>query len=74
MGAMTINEEFQLGELVTLVADTDSLVRMVTGITVRPTGLLYLVTHCTTETQHYAIELLKHVSETKKAAGFGRKE
>lgn len=49
--------KYDLGDIVYLITDPDQLERMVTGIRIRPSGVIYSITHSTLETDHYDIEL-----------------
>lgn len=48
---------YKLGEIVFLITDSDQVSRMVTGILIRPIGVLYYLTSGTIETLHYEIEI-----------------
>jgi len=54
---MNIKYSFRMGQIVYLKTDNEQLARMITGFTVRPTGIAYLLTVGTTETAHYDIEI-----------------
>ena len=63
---MQINNKFKLGEIVYLITDIEQNERMVTGIQVRPIGLIYLLQHLVTETFHYEIEITNEIDTLKK--------
>ena len=54
---MVIENKYEFGQIVYLVTDKEQLPRMVTGFTIRPTGVLYLCQSGITETAHYEMEL-----------------
>jgi hypothetical protein len=55
---MIVEEAFEIGGFVYLKTDPEQLIRVVTGITIRPGGLLeYKVSNADNETTHYEIEL-----------------
>jgi len=54
---MTINNKFNIGDTVWLTTDEDQKQRVITGIMIRKTMLIYQVTCCTDETGHYEYEL-----------------
>lgn len=54
---------FKIGEIVYLKTDFEQLPRMVTGILMRPYGLIYHLSNNTIETTHYQIEISKDVDE-----------
>lgn len=54
---MTIEPVFAIGQIVFLRTDPDQLVRMITGIKVCPGYLLYCVSICSEETNHYDFEV-----------------
>ena len=54
---------FKIGEIVYLKTDFEQLPRIVTGILMRPYGLIYYLSNNTTETTHYQIEISKDVDE-----------
>jgi hypothetical protein len=49
--------EIQIGDIVYLKTDCEQLPRIVTGIFIRPIGIIYYLTYCTNETNHYGIEI-----------------
>lgn len=51
--------DFEVGEFVYLITDPDQHKRVVCGIILRPTGLLYEVCHSVQTTIHYGFELSK---------------
>jgi hypothetical protein len=54
---MTIKNAFDFGDTVYLATDPEQFPRMVTGLIVRPHGVLYFVSCNTEETTHYDFEL-----------------
>jgi len=63
--------QHELGDTVYLKHDPEEVVRMVTGIVIRPTGVLYQLSAANVETAHYAIEISKErKSDSKTGAGF----
>jgi hypothetical protein len=54
---MFVEEAYQLGETVYLKTDTEQLARIVTGLMIRPTGIMYYISCELDETTHYDIEL-----------------
>lgn len=63
--------QFQLGEAVYLKTDVEQLRRIITGITERASGHVYLLTHgASNETVHYAMEISREKTTFEKAAGF----
>ena len=48
---------YSFGDIVYLKTDPDQLPRMVVGLTVRPTGILYELSHGATGSDHYEIEI-----------------
>jgi len=63
---MVIENVFDLGQIVYLKTDDDQKARMIIGIQVRPTGLLYIAQLGTVETYHYEIELSGQIDILKK--------
>lgn len=59
--AMVIDNCFELGEFVYLKTDAEQERRIVTEISVRPTGILYRLTFGTIESYHYDIEISREV-------------
>ena len=57
--AIVIDNKFEIGEFVYLITDPEQLQRVITGIVVRPAGVLYYATCCERETGHYGFELTK---------------
>jgi len=49
--------KFKLGQIVFLKTDREQLGRMVTGILIRPFGVIYYLTYAEVETSHYEIEI-----------------
>jgi hypothetical protein len=54
---MNITTKYDIGSLVYLVTDSEQLDRMITGIKINPSGLVYTLAEGTNETFHYEIEL-----------------
>lgn len=54
---MTINNKYDIGELVFLKTDTEQLERIVYAIEIRSTGLLYSLCCGTTTSHHYDFEI-----------------
>ena len=63
--------DHQLGDMVFLKHDPEENARMVTGIVIRPNGVLYQLSMGSTETSHYSVEVTKErKSDNKPGAGF----
>jgi len=54
---MSIDNKFEIGEIVFLITDTDQSQRMVTGLTIRKDCIIYYLTCGITETSHYDYEI-----------------
>ena len=54
---MTIKNKFNIGDIVYLKTDIEQHPRMVIGINVRPTAIIYVVTFGTIGSDHYEMEL-----------------
>ena len=55
---MTINNRYKIGETVYLVTDPEQYARIITGIKVRPGGLLMYELSCAEEaSEHYDFEI-----------------
>ncbi len=54
---MLIDNKFDLGDIVYLKTDPDQKERLVTGVTVRPTGLLYELSVGEEDSTHYDLEI-----------------
>lgn len=54
---MTINNKFELEEVVFLITDVDQTQRMITGITINKGYLLYRLACGTNESWHYEYEI-----------------
>lgn len=63
-----IENKYQIGDFVYLVTDPDQEKRMVTGITVRVSGILYLISLGERETSHYEFELSDQANELVKVS------
>ena len=58
---MIVNNEFEIGQEVYLKTDEDQSKRIVTGIIVRQSGVLYYVSFDTNESVHYGFEMSNSV-------------
>ena len=68
---MKIEVEFELGSTVYLKTDPEHLPRMVTGLSVRPIGVLFLLTQGGgPETIHYALEITATKPTATSKAGY----
>jgi len=64
---MTISESFSLGDSVYVKTDTEQLERIITGIMIRPGGVVYYVQQSiNNETCHYDFELCSEINQLKK--------
>ena len=54
---MVIENKFELGQLVYLKTDTDQNPRMIIGISVRQSGLLYELSFGSQSSWHYQMEI-----------------
>ena len=54
---MIIDNKFDIGEVVFLSTDIDQCTRVVTGITVKPHGLIYALSCGSSESWHYDFEI-----------------
>jgi hypothetical protein len=54
---MKIDEAFPIGSCVYIKTDSDQKERLITGIQVRPIGLIYIAALEGTESFHYEMEL-----------------
>lgn len=54
---MTIKTRFEIGQIVYLKTDPEQNERIITGIMVRPTMLIYYIAFGMNETTHYDIEI-----------------
>lgn len=52
-----IESKFEIGQLVFLKTDNEQSERMVIGIHVRPTGIIYSLAFGAMETTHYELEI-----------------
>jgi len=52
-----IEIKFDIGHIVFLKTDIDQLERIVTGISIRPDGVSYILVNGTTESYHYDFEI-----------------
>lgn len=55
---MVIENKYNISDIVYLITDKEQLPRIVTGINVKPVGLVYVLQNGVTETFHYEIELV----------------
>lgn len=62
---MTYESEYALGDLVYLATDPDQYERIVTGITIRQSGIVYSLSQGTVESCHYSFEMTKYKDELK---------
>lgn len=70
---MTIDPKYALGDIVWLKTDREEIPRMISGLVIRPTGILYTLACGEKEGTHYDIELsAEKPSATKSGAGFKR--
>lgn len=53
---MKINTNYDIGQIVFLATDENQKARIITGIIVRPSGIIYYLTCGSEETTHYEIE------------------
>jgi len=53
---MKIESKFDIGQIVFLATDSEQRARIVTGIIIRPSGIIYYLTCGSEETTHYDIE------------------
>jgi len=53
---MDIKTKFDIGQIVFLATDSEQRARIVTGIIIRPSGIIYYLTCGSEETTHYDIE------------------
>lgn len=58
---MLIDTKFKIGDSVYLKTDDEQQKRLVTGYTIRPSGIMYLLSLGTMETAHYDIEISTEV-------------
>ena len=54
---MNIKLDFNLGDLVFLKTDTDQKERMIVGIWVKPSGIMYTLNCGVEESYHYPMEI-----------------
>lgn len=59
---MLIDTKFELGDLVYLQTDPDQQKRLVTGLEIRPNGIIYLLSCGAVESSHYDIEISKEIN------------
>ena len=59
---MTIDNEYNLGDIVFLRTDREQLPRLVTRIIVTQSGILYSLANSTTETTHYEFEIATEIN------------
>jgi len=59
---MLIDTKFKLGDTVYLQTDIEQQKRLVTGINIRPGGLVYLLNCGVTESYHYDLEISEEVN------------
>ena len=56
---MEIKTKHSIGDFVYLITDEDQKKRIITGIIIRPSGVIYYVSCGEVETTHYDIEITK---------------
>jgi hypothetical protein len=56
---MEIKTKYSIGDFVYLITDEDQKKRIITGIIIRPSGVIYYVSCGDAETTHYDIEITK---------------
>lgn len=54
---MTIVSKYNFGDIVFLITDREQSKRMVTGVQVRPTGIIYILSLGSIESSHYDFEI-----------------
>lgn len=54
---MVIENKFEVGDIVYLKTDTEQCDRLVTGLIIRPIGILYYLSLGPSETLHYEMEI-----------------
>lgn len=60
---MVIENKYSIGEAVYLLTDPDQRMMLITGIIVRPSGVLYYLSYKAEETLHYEFELTSDINE-----------
>lgn len=63
---MFIENKFNLGDTLYLKTDTEQSPRLLTGINVSPSGILYSLSRGTEETKHYDIEISTEINQEMK--------
>jgi len=58
-----ITTKFDIGSIVYLITDKEQLPRMVTGIVIKASGIIYELDQGTTSTRHYEIEMSDTINE-----------
>jgi len=53
-----LDTKYKIGDIVFLITDTEQLSRIVTGVLIRPAGIIYYLSCGVTETNHYEIEIV----------------
>ena len=59
---MLIDTKFKIGDAVYLQTDNEQQKRLVTGINIRPSGLVYVLNCGTTESDHYELEISEQIN------------
>lgn len=54
---MNINTKFDIGQVVFLKTDNEQNERLITGIDIRESGIIYRVSFCETDSYHCGFEL-----------------
>jgi hypothetical protein len=65
---MVINNKYNIGDFVYLITDPDQYKRIVTGINVSFSGIMYEVSFGERETPHYEFELSDQINELIKVS------
>ena len=60
---MTIDNKFEIGQIVYLITDKEQYQRIVTGITVRESGIVYTVAIEMSESYHMGFEMSNEVNQ-----------
>ena len=56
---MEIKTKYDIGHVVFLITDSEQKSRLITGILIRPSGVVYYLISGDSETQHYDLEIAK---------------
>lgn len=60
---MVINNAYEIGDEVYLKTDFDQLLRIVTGIIVRPSCVVYELSQGSANSEHYDFEISREINE-----------